>query len=169
MLEAWNVPSIESNVGYTWYHVPAGGSLFVVVLSDLPCWYIGHYFGGRMLRCAGANCVWCERGVGRQIRCVLCVAESSTHRVGVVEFSESVGLLLRDWGYTRGTMRGLQVEFHRVGRSKHSRIEAQLLSDIEPQWSKQLSPLDVREVLDDNLKRSQSALGAMSLDLAGLV
>lgn len=169
MLESWDVPDIGSSVGYTWYHVPAGGSLYVVVLSDRPTWYVGHYVGGRMLRCVGANCAWCDRGVGRQIRCVLCVAESSTHRVGVIELSQSVGLLVRDWGYARGTMRGLQVEFSRVGRSKHSRIEAICLSDVEPSWSRSLQSLDVREVLDDNLRRSQSALGAMSLDSAGLV
>jgi hypothetical protein len=164
MLESWDVPSISDTVGYTWYHVPAGGSLFIVVLSHKPCWYVGHYVGGRMLRCAGCDCAWCQRGIGRQVRCVLCVAESSTHRVGVIELSESVGLLVRDWGYARGTMRGLQIELHRVGRSKHSRIEAQFLSDHEPEWSRSLQSLDMREVLDDNLQRSQAALGAMAIN-----
>lgn len=145
----WEVPDrVRSGVEFHWFHVPATGSLAVAVLSNEPVWYVGHFEKGRMRECDGPECELCARGVGTQLRYVLCVADLTTRQVGVIEVGSGVAALIKQWSVGLGYLRGMCLEVAKCSRSKHSRMEVELIHERPPGWVMSTEPLNVRLVLE---------------------
>jgi hypothetical protein len=147
--EGWDVPlDVKERVQFHWFHVVPGSELLLVVLSNVPIWYVGHFRAGRMELCDHEKCQSCAAGVGRQVRYVMCCVEMTTHRLGVLEISESVANLVRAWSVPNNGSRGLILELSKATRAKHSRMEIGLLKEHPPAWAMALEPLDLHEVLE---------------------
>jgi hypothetical protein len=86
--------------------------------------------------------------------------EPSTRRLGVIELSESVVRLIKDWAIPNEGSRGLIIELTKVSRSKHSRHEVQLIREHPPAWCMALEPLDLHEVLSRTWDRIEMEKGA---------
>jgi len=159
--EGWDVPAeVRDHVQFHWFHVAPGTSLLLVLLSVRPLWFVGHFVGGRMMQCRGDGCARCAAGTGRQIRYVMSAVEPSTRRLGVIELSESVVRLIKDWAIPNEGSRGLIIELTKVSRSKHSRHEVQLIREHPPAWCMALEPLDLHEVLSRTWDRIEMEKGA---------
>jgi len=163
--EGWDVPAeTRDHVRFHWFHVAPASSLVVVVLSHRPLWFVGHFVKGRMLKCSGEVCAWCAAGVGRQVRYVVSVAELHTRRVGVIELSESIAQLLKEWSCANGGSHGLMVELRKAGRSKHCRMDLTQIREPCPLWAQGMDGLDLREVLLRTWDRVESEMGASLLN-----
>lgn len=146
--EGWEVPAdVRDRVQFHWFHIAPGQVAVLVILSNAPVWYVGHFKAGRMQPCEMNGCQSCAAGIGRQVRYVMCAVEIATHRVGVLEISESVANLVREWAVPNSGSRGLIVELSKATRSKHSRMEVELIKEHPPAWALALEPLDLYEVL----------------------
>jgi hypothetical protein len=152
----WDPPQdVRDGVEFHWWHVPVGGSLLLCVLSQCPVWYVGHYHLGRMRPCAGRGCDLCALGVGRQLRFVVCAAECSTRRVGVLELGSGPGYQLRDRSASNGGLRGTVLEVARSGRSKHCRLELRFVDEHAGPGLLSLEPLELEEVLRTTWKKEE--------------
>jgi len=100
-----------------------------------------------MRACEGAGCELCGCGVGRQIRYLVCCAEVTTGRVGVLEVGRAPGLQLRDRVQGNGGLRGAVFEVCRAARSKHSRLELVFVDEHPGSHLLSLEPLDLESVL----------------------
>jgi len=149
---------VRDQVDFHWFHVGQTGSLMLACLSPEPIWYVGHFAGGRMVRCGGDGCKWCAEGFGKQLRYVVCCVELGSRTVGVLEVGKPVALALRDRALREGTCRGLVFELARAAKSKHARVEATFLNEMPPTWVAGLAPLDLVEVLDKTWSRQESAM-----------
>lgn len=146
--EGWDVPvEVRDRVQFHWFHVAPGQCLVLVVLSNKPLWYVGHFRSGRMQPCERNGCQSCAAGIGRQIRFVVSCVEITTKRMGVLEVSESVGQLIRSWAQARDGSRGLILELRKATRSKHSRMEVERIDEHPPAWALAMEPLDLQEVV----------------------
>jgi len=116
-------PGAEPWSDFHWFQASTRGILVLVFLSDQPIWYTGHYVGGRMAPCSGSGCDYCATGIGAQVRYCVSVAETSTRRVGLIEFGRSNGLLLRDWVSRKGCLRGMVIEVSKHSKNVQSRTE----------------------------------------------
>jgi len=152
----WNPPQeVVDRTEWHWWHVPVGGSLLLCCLSQQPVWYVGHYHGNRMRPCRGAGCELCGLGVGRQLRYVVCAAEVTTRRVGVLELGTGPGYLLRDRALGNGGLRGTVFEVARSGRSKHCRLEIRFVDQHAGAGLLALEPLDLEEVIEGTWRRQR--------------
>jgi hypothetical protein len=152
--EGWDVPfEVKDRVAFHWFHVVPGSRLLLVMLSLRPLWYVGHFDKGRMDRCIGDGCVKCQLGVGKQLRYVISCAEMTTKRIGVIEISESVAALLKQWAVPNGGARGLILEFSKATKSKHSRMEIARIDEHPPAWAMAMEALDLHEVLANTWDR----------------
>jgi len=132
----WDLPpGSEPWTNFHWFQPSVSGVLVLVVLSERPTWYTGHYYERRMCPCLGVGCRLCASGIGAQVRYCFAVAERSTRRVGLIELGRGNGLLVRDWAYSRGEMRGLMIEVSKHSRSPQSRTEVQRVHEDAPLWS----------------------------------
>lgn len=146
--EGWEVPlEVKERVQFHWFHVSPGTELLLVVLSNVPLWYVGHFRGGRMEVCAREKCQSCAAGIGRQVRYVVCCVEMLTQRIGVLEVSESVANLVKQWSVPNNGSRGLILGLRKVTRAKNSRTDVELVKESAPAWAMALEPLDLHEVL----------------------
>lgn len=144
----WDLPAeVRDQVDFHWFHVVPGRSLRLVILSGAPLWYVGHFVKGRMRKCSGEGCGFCELGIGSQVRYVFGGVEPTTRTVGVVEVGKSVAQLMRSWADRVGGLRWMQVEFQKVSAAKQSRMEVQLVSENPPHWSKALECPDLAQAL----------------------
>jgi hypothetical protein len=105
--------------------------------------------------------------VGKQIRYVISAVEMSTKRVGVIEMSESVAQLIREWAIPNEGARGLIVELGKASKSKHSRLEVNLIRERPPGWVMGLDGLDLVEVLSRTWERIELDAGAKLVGSAG--
>lgn len=159
--EGWDVPAeVRDHVQFHWFHVTPGSTLLLVLLSIRPLWFVGHFVSGRMLQCTGDSCARCAAGTGRQIRYIVSAVEPSTKRLGVIELSESVARLIREWAIPNEGARGLIVEFGKASKSKHSRLEVSLIREVPPSWCLSMQPLDLHEVLARTWERIDQERGA---------
>lgn len=159
--EGWDPPQeVRDHVQFHWFHVTPGTSLVLVMLSLKPLWFVGHFVGGRMCRCTGDLCARCAAGTGRQIRYVVSAVELTSRRIGVLEMSESVAHLIREWAVAQSGARGLIVEFGKVSKSKHSRLEVNLIREHAPGWALAMEPLDLHEVLARTWERIDNEKGS---------
>jgi len=122
--EGWELPADAAPWSdFHWFRVGGKTALNVVVLSEKPLWYVGHFHKGRMVPCYGDGCVLCQDGVGRQVRYVLGVVEVTSQRVGLLEVGKQVGELIRDWMPRTGALRGMWLDLFKHSFSKNSRME----------------------------------------------
>lgn len=134
--EGFNLPGdVKAWSDWSWFHIKPGKSLRLVILSENPLWYGGHYVGKRMQPCHGQECLECERGTGMQVRWVFAAADILTHRAGLVEVGNSTALELKDYVKQTGYFRGLVIHLGRYSHSKMSRIECDLVQEDIPIWS----------------------------------
>lgn len=144
----WDVPAeVRGDLEYRWWRVGGNRTLNLVILSEAPFWYRGHFYKGRMIPCAGDNCKLCAEGVGAQLRFVLAAAEISTHSSGLIEIGQTVAREIRDLGVSRGQLRGLCVEFTKHSWHRQSRMEVSKIDREEGPWWRELDVPNVKKAL----------------------
>jgi len=152
--EGWDPPTaVRDRCEFHWFHVTPGNVIVVVVLSQAPVWYVGHFEKGRMRRCDGPGCEMCAQGLGRQLRYVFCAVEISTRQNGLMEVSKSVAELLRDWSARNGGFRGMVLQVEKASKSKHSRMEVRFLDRNPPSWASEVQAVDILEALENTWSR----------------
>lgn len=120
----WDIPPEADAIGdFRWFKVKWPRTTTLVVLSHEASWYRGHFWNGRMIPCAGEQCVICARGIGAQVRFVFAAADVVNSQVGLMEVGRSVGLELRAWSEQAGQLRGMVLEFSKHSKSDKSRTE----------------------------------------------
>lgn len=127
-------PGAEPWSDFHWFQASTRGVLVLVFLSDQPIWYTGHYVGGRMAPCCGSGCDYCATGIGAQVRYCIACAEVSTRRVGLIEFGRSNGLMLQDWVYRKGCLRGMVIEVSKHSKNVQSRTEIRYVETPPEPW-----------------------------------
>lgn len=146
--EGWDVPDdVKSWSDFHWWKVPVSKILVLHILSDVPLWYTGHYYKGRMLPCYGEGCSLCADGVGAQLRYLLVGADVSTRRVGILEVGRTIALEIRDLSTGRRPLRGMTIEFSRHSHSKQSRMEVQYVDIETPEWTTRLEVPDPKAAI----------------------
>lgn len=156
--EGWGSPDgLRSEDQWTWFHANGEEPLALVVLSETPTSYVGHYVAGRMRPCDGDSCTFCERGTGRQARWVMCCVRVKDGVIGMLEVGKPLALQIRDWSESRGRLRGLAIELYRASRSKHSRIEIARFEGTVPLPFLKFPSLDVPKVLKATWATAQTS------------
>lgn len=146
--DGWDVQDeAVGSTDFRWYKVRPGRPLHVVILSDSPSSYVGHFDKGRMHVCIGDDCRWCADQVGAQLRYCVAVAEVLTRRPGLLEVGRSVALEIRDAADRGGGLRGLSVVISKHSSSRHSRMEVEQCSESESTWWQKLTVPDVKKAL----------------------
>lgn len=124
----WEIPPEADSIGdFRWFKVRPQRALTLVVLSEEPYFYRGHFVNGRMIPCAGDLCLNCSNGVGAQIRWVFAGFDPYTGQMGIIELGRSVGFELRARSEKAGKFRGLVLKLWRHGKSEKSRVEMDVL------------------------------------------
>jgi len=143
---------------FHWWKVSPGRVLELVILSEAPLWYTGHFLRGRMRPCYGDDCEECKKGTGGQIRYVLAGVEVSSRRVGLLELGRAVGLQIRDYAQSMGTARGMWLEFGKESHAKQSRMIVQMIEKpVEIDWM-ELSVPNMKEALVATWTKAQIPL-----------
>ncbi len=146
--EGWEPPLPERPWSdFHWWKVSTRGALLLVILSEKPVWYTGHFVDDRMWPCLGSECELCNRGVGSQVRYVFAAVEASTHKPGLIEVGRTNGLLIRDWMSRKGGLRGMCLEFVKHTSSRRSRTLVSYVDGEPPLWIHQVPCPDVVEAL----------------------
>jgi hypothetical protein len=146
--EGWDLPDgVSPWSDFHWFRVTGKNVLEVVVLSEVPSWYVGHFYGKRMVPCYGEGCRMCKDGVGAQVRYVLGCVEVSSKRIGLLEVGKSVGDMIRDWVGRRGQLRGMWLELSKHSFSKQSRMECAYVEKEAPVFTRSLQSPDVKGAL----------------------
>lgn len=157
--EGWDLPAEEEpSSDFHWFKVSPKGSLVLVVLSERPLWYTGHFVDGRMWPCQGSGCEMCEHGVGSQVRYVLAVAEVSSHRVGLIEMGRGIGLQIREWMDRRSELRGMVLEWSKHSLSRQSRTEVIFVDRECPPWWRVQNVPDVHRALLLTWRKAEMAI-----------
>jgi len=158
--QGWDVPTdLKQWSVFHWYKIGPRQGLDCVILSSEPLWYLGHYHDGRMWPCSKTDCPFCAEQIGTQVRWVFAVVSLSTRRVGLLEVSDSVAWMLRDWIPRFGALRGMHVFFQRHSHSIKSRIEVEYIDEESVAWWRDLPVPDAQEALD----RTWEKMGAVKL------
>jgi hypothetical protein len=127
-------PGAEPWSDFHWFQPSTRGDLVLVMLSDSPIWYTGHYVSGRMCPCAGTGCDYCASGIAAQVRYVMAVAEIETRRIGLIEFGRTNGLLIRDWMPRNGGLRGMVIDVTKHSKNVQSRTEIKYCDRMPDPW-----------------------------------
>lgn len=145
----WDVDNeVVGSSDFRWYKVRPGKGIDLIILSEAPIWYVGHFVGGRMHRCDGENCRYCADQVGSQLRYCVAVAEVTTERPGLLEMGRTVALEVRDLADKAGSMRGLRLFFRKYSSSRHSRMEVERVRDTDVKFWRTLPVPDVVRALE---------------------
>lgn len=132
---------------WTWFKVRGNKLLRVIVLSETPVHYRGHYHKGRMNPCLSEDCKLCEEHVGEQMRYVFGVVEVTDRRIGLLEVGRSVALLIRDWEGRNDGLRGMELHLSKESYAKNSRMVVEYVASCEGPWWRNLEVPDVRGAL----------------------
>jgi len=144
----WDVPDgIEPWSKFHWYKIKPSKGLDAVVLSEKPVCYIGHYYDSRMWPCGQPKCHMCAEGAGKQIRYVFAIAETCTHRPGLIELSDSNALLIRSWMDRYGRLRGMHLFFSKLTHSVKSRTVLDYVDEEVGAWWTTIDAPDADEAL----------------------
>jgi hypothetical protein len=131
----WDIPDgLKPWQNFHWFQPSPRSTIRLVILSEQPIWYAGHFVNNRMAPCCGQECDLCAAGTGVQIRYCFAVVEPLTRRVGLIEFGESNGRMIRDWGNRNGGIRGVQIEVFKHSKSAQSRTQINYIDEIPPLW-----------------------------------
>ena len=133
---------------WTWFHPNGQEALGLLIISEAPVAYTGHYARGRMRPCVGECCPLCEKNIGKQARYVFSAVRIRDGKVGILELGRPAALVVRDLAQARGRIKGLAIELFRTSESKHSRIEVKAFEGIVPKPFLNFQPLDVSRVLE---------------------
>lgn len=130
--KGWDVPTnMQGWTDFHWWKVTGTRVLNLVMISEEPEWYLGHYVKGRMEPCYGDGCKTCREGVGQQQRFIFAAIEPISKKIGLLETSRTVGLEIRDLGGRRGGIHGMYFEITKHTRHKQSRMEITLYDDLD--------------------------------------
>lgn len=158
--DGWSVPEEVTPGGlWSWVHIRPGSALRLVVTSESPVWYAGHFVNGRMRPCPGRECGYCEKGVGVQVRFVFGVARMDDRREGLIELGQSVANVIKAWIPRRGSLRGMVLCFGRYSASRQSRIEVEYCEESMPDWLGECRQPDLRAALELTWVRERTAGG----------
>lgn len=119
----WGNPATEAaNQSWVWLHVPARSAIRVVILSESPCRYKGHWVDGHMRPCLPVDCGYCAVRLGFQIRYVFAVHDM-THRVsGLLELGAGAAEVIKESADDLGFLRGLVFELRKEGGRDRGKI-----------------------------------------------
>lgn len=144
----WDMPiDAEGWSDFHWWKVPSSRVLVMIMTSERPYWYSGHFVEGRMKPCQGENCALCAKGVGAQARYMFSCVEPLTRKQGILEVSRSVALEFRDLAEARGALRGLRFTIGKHTRHKQSRMEVLGEVDDDHFSLEAFPPVDVLKAL----------------------
>jgi len=134
--DGWELPpGSEPWTDFHWFQASGKRELDLVVLSEFPTWYTGHFSEKRMVPCPGRDCSYCAAGVGAQVRYCFAVADMVSRRVGLMELGRSNGLLLQDWSHRNGGVRGMVVNVKKHSSHCQSRTEVSYVEEPCPLWA----------------------------------
>lgn len=146
--QGWDVPpEVRGDIEFRWWKVYGNRNLTLVMLSEQPLWYRGHYYRHRMVPCFGDGCKLCAENVGGQLRYVVAAAEITTHRSGLLEVGDTVAKDLRDIAIRHNGMKGMIVEISKHTFSKQSRMEVSYIDREEPPWWREIDAPDIQKAL----------------------
>jgi len=151
----WDPP--EGVAGWSdfhWWKVPAGRVLQLIILSDVPLGYSGHFLKGRMQPCQGEDCQACHEGTGAQLRYLFAAVEPTTRRVGIWDTSRAVAQELRDRMIARGGLRGMWLVLSHHSHSKQSRTEIEGVESALPGWFADMESPDVTRALVETWRKA---------------
>lgn len=133
--QGWDIPEgVKPWQNFHWFAPSAKQCLILIILSGEPTWYAGHFVAGRMAPCVGPGCDYCAAAIGAQVRYCFAVVEPITRRVGLVEFGEGNGQMIRDWGNRNRGIRGMRIEVSKHSRAAQSRTEIRYCDEVPPMW-----------------------------------
>lgn len=152
--EGWDPP--EGTQGWSdwhWWRVPVGKVLELIILSEKPLGYSGHFTKGRMGPCYGEGCKLCREGIGAQLRYIVGAVEVGTRRVGMWDMGRSVAMEVRDLAAGRGAVRGLCLDVSHYSRARQSRTELEVIACEVPGWVAGLECPDIRRALVETWRK----------------
>lgn len=143
---------------FNWLHVPHVRPLPVVILSDVPVKYRGHWFQSAMQACTGdGHCPLCERGIGGQIRVILAVYDLRLRALGLIELSAATAAEIRSISEAHGHLRGLVVELSKEAGRPRGRVLVGEPDRTVPPSPDPLPPVpDIRAALKATWARAES-------------
>jgi hypothetical protein len=158
--EGWEVPAgTKTWSTFHFFKVDPRHTMRLVILSDQPFWYVGHYVripgdgpgekaNARMVPCLQPHCEMCEDGIGQQLRYVFAAVDIDSKRIGIIEFSESNAELLRDWMSRNEGLRGMHIELSKHSLSAKSRTTIKFLEMGNEAWWRSLEMPDPKVALE---------------------
>ena len=132
--EGWSEPGGPSeDYRSPFFHVPGGGEARLVLLSEVPVRYWGHWTRTGLQPCGDRSCRLCDEGVGRQLRYVFDAYVWDQMRVAVWEVSCQNATRIRDLVGEGSSCRGEGVVCWKSTGSRHSRTEVRLWEGALPE------------------------------------
>jgi len=129
--EGWGDTAAAPSSTYCWMHIPTVGALEVVILSEIPTRYTGHFVGRTMRPCEAVGCHWCGVGLGRQLRWVLSVVDCLSGTRACIEVGAAAAETMRRATAEAGGLRGCRVRLSRATTARNSEVLCSL-STREP-------------------------------------
>ena len=125
-------PESAAATGCKWYRVPREGRLDVVILSEVPVWYPGHWVKKRYRPCVRPGCRYCAEDIAWQWRYVVSVASLRSKVSGLIDVGQAVGLQIDAWIGLNERLRGMTIRFRQQREVRCWRMVVELLG--EPPW-----------------------------------
>ena len=145
--EGWGDTAAAPSSTYCWFHIPIVGGLDVVILSEVPTRYTGHFVGRQMRPCSNRGCHWCEVGLGKQLRWVLSVVDMVSGVRGCIEVGAAAAEAIRVTTAELGELRGARIRLSRATTARNS--EVLVGSKGREPASAVPDPVDVSRLLSD--------------------
>lgn len=155
----WEPP--EGVAGWSdfhWWKIAGGRALQLIIVSESPLGYSGHFTKGRMGPCYGEGCQLCHEGIGSQLRYLFAAVEPTTRRLGIWDVGRSVAMEIRDAATQRGSLRGLWIVATHHSHSKQSRTELEILTTELSTWVKGIEAPDVGRALVETWRKAGFAI-----------
>lgn len=124
VMDGWGNPDRErGEQSFAWLHVPARGTLRVVMLSRAPVRYRGHWVDGRMRPCrGGSDCLYCERRMGGQVRYAFSVLDLDARACALIELGAAAAGEIKRAADEAGFLRGLAFQLRKDGGRERGRV-----------------------------------------------
>ncbi len=121
--EGWGDTTREAGEqSWAWIHVPARSSVEVIILSEAPVRYRGHWVDGRMRPCCGAACPYCERRMGGQVRYAFACYDLAARASALLEIGAGAAGVIREASEREGRLRGLAFRLRKQDGRDRGRI-----------------------------------------------
>ena len=145
--DGWGDTAAAPSSTYCWFHIPSVGALDVVILSEVPTRYTGHFVSRTMRPCSNRGCHWCEVGLGKQLRWVLSVVDMVSGIRGCIEVGAAAAETIRRVTAEAGGLRGCRVRLGRATTAKNGEVTCSLTAR-EPEMAVP-DPVDISRLLSD--------------------